>query len=88
MRLAPVAVESMLEAAHIYPRKGEQTSEAWNSLPLRTKLHTRDVFLMTVEAESLQWARATLIGQLRLRDVDGRQLAVPTALAIVGNERH
>ena len=47
------AVESVLEAAHIWPHKGEQTNEVWNGLLLRADLHTLfDLLHLTVEADT------------------------------------
>ena len=46
--------EQALEAAHIYPYKGDDTNKIWNGLILRCDIHTLfDLYLLTIEPEKL-----------------------------------
>lgn len=74
------AVESVLEAAHIWPHKGEQTNEVWNGLLLRADLHTLfDLFHLTVEADSLQVRVSPALQATEYEALDGTVLTVPSA---------
>lgn len=71
----------MLEAAHIWPHKGEQTNEVWNGLLLRADLHTLfDLFHLTVEADSLRVRVSPVLKGTEYEALDGTVLTVPSTL--------
>lgn len=75
------AVESVLEAAHIWPHKGEQTNEVWNGLLLRADVHTLfDLFLLTVQADSLTVRVSPVLRGTEYEDLDGRVPTAPSTL--------
>lgn len=79
--ISGTAVESVLEAAHISPHKGEQTNEIWNGLLLRADLHTLfDLFLLTVEADSLRVRVSPALAGSEYADLEGQALLVPATL--------
>lgn len=74
-------IESVLEAAHIYPHKGEHTNETWNGILLRADLHTLfDLFMVTVEADSLRVRVSPSLDGSEYADLDGQLLSLPETL--------
>lgn len=72
------AVASVLEAAHIWPLKGEHTNGIWNGLLLRADLHTLfDLFLLTVDADSLEVRVSPALQDTEYAALDGRLLTAP-----------
>lgn len=79
--ISGTGVESVLEAAHIWPHKGEHTNEVWNGLLLRADLHTLfDLFLLTVESDSLRVRVSPALLGTEYEDLDGTVLTVPATL--------
>lgn len=75
------AIESVLEAAHISPYKGEQTNETWNGLLLRADIHTLfDLFQITVEATSLRVRVSPALAGSEYADLEGTVIATPGTL--------
>lgn len=79
--ISGTATESVLEAAHIKPHKGEQSNEIWNGLLLRADLHTLfDLFLITVEADSLRVRVAPSLAGSEYAEFEDTALTVPATL--------
>lgn len=75
------AVESVLEAAHIAPHKGEHTNEVWNGLLLRADIHTLfDLFLVTVEADTMRVRVSHALAGSEYESLDGVVLSLPGRL--------
>ena len=75
------AIESVLEAAHISPHKGEQTNQVWNGLLLRADIHTLfDLFLLTVEASTMRVRVAPLLAGSEYEALDGISIDLPVRL--------
>ncbi|WP_131105484.1 HNH endonuclease [Ornithinimicrobium sufpigmenti] len=75
------AIESVLEAAHISPHKGEHTNEVWNGLLLRADIHTLfDLFLVTVEATTMRVRISPALAGSEYESLDGDVLNLPGRL--------
>ncbi|WP_299518800.1 HNH endonuclease [uncultured Serinicoccus sp.] len=75
------AIESVLQAAHISPHKGEHTNELWNGLLLRADIHTLfDLFLVTVDANSLRVRVSPALSNSEYESLDGVIVSLPGRL--------
>lgn len=75
------AIESVLEAAHISPHKGEHTNKVWNGLLLRADIHTLfDLFLITVDADTMLVRIAPALAGSEYEPLDGATLNLPERL--------
>ncbi|HEL3785099.1 TPA: HNH endonuclease [Stenotrophomonas maltophilia] len=71
-------VVDALEAAHIQPYTGLKSNDVRNGLLLRTDVHTLfDLYLLTVNPDSLRIAVAPALQQSTYFELDGRQLSIP-----------
>lgn len=67
-----------LEAAHIRPYKGEDTSETWNGLLLRADIHTLfDLRLITVHPKTRKIIIAPKLKSTDYSDLEGKKLRLP-----------
>lgn len=70
--------EQALEAAHIYPYKGDDTNKVWNGLLLRADIHTLfDLYLITVHPETKEILIAPELKGTSYSEVDGKKLNLP-----------
>lgn len=75
------AIESVLEAAHISPHKGEHTNEVWNGLLLRADIHTLfDLFFITVDVDSMRVRVAPALRGSEYEALDGVAVNLPGRL--------
>ena len=70
--------EQALEAAHIYPYKGEETNRVWNGLLLRADIHTLfDLYLITVHSETKIVYIAPELKNTSYQQLNGREIKLP-----------
>jgi WD40 repeat protein len=70
--------EQALEAAHIYPYKGDDTNKVWNGLLLRADIHTLfDLYLITVHPETKEIRIAPELKGTSYSELDRKQLNLP-----------
>lgn len=70
--------EQALEAAHIYPYKGNDTNNVWNGLLLRADIHTLfDLYLITVHPETKEILIAPELKSTSYSKLHGKKLSLP-----------
>lgn len=70
--------EQALEAAHIYPYKGNDTNKVWNGLLLRADIHTLfDLYLITVHPETKEIHIAPELKSTSYSELHGKKLSLP-----------
>lgn len=70
--------EQALEAAHIRPYQGEDTSETWNGLLLRADIHTLfDLNLITVHPDTKEIIIAPELRSTDYSHLEGKKLRLP-----------
>lgn len=71
-------VVDALEAAHIQPYAGLKSNDVRNGLLLRADVHTLfDLYLLTINPDSLRIAVAPALQHSTYVELDGRQLSIP-----------
>ena len=75
-----------LEAAHIHPYFGQASNVASNGLLLRADVHTLfDLYLIAVNPGSMKIAVAPAIRQSSYAELDGKDLAAPSATELLAS---
>lgn len=70
--------EQALEAAHIYPYKGDDTNQIWNGLILRSDIHTLfDLYLLTIDPEKKTVCLAPELQNTSYRELDCKEIRLP-----------
>ncbi len=70
--------QQALEAAHIYPYKGNDTNKVWNGLLLRADIHTLfDLYLITVHPETKEIRIAPELKSNSYSKLHGKKLSLP-----------
>jgi DNA-binding beta-propeller fold protein YncE len=70
--------EQALEAAHIYPFKGDDTNKVWNGLLLRADIHTLfDLHLITIHPETKEIVIAPELKNTSYGELQGKNLCLP-----------
>jgi predicted restriction endonuclease len=73
--------EQSLEAAHIYPYKGDDTNKVENGLLLRADIHTLfDLYLIAVQPEAKEILIAPELMKTKYKKLNKRKLNVPKDL--------
>ncbi|MCC5634116.1 HNH endonuclease [Nostoc sphaeroides CHAB 2801] len=71
-------VEQALEAAHIFPYKGNETNKICNGLILRSDIHTLfDLYLLTINAETYKVSLAPELKHTSYSELDGKKISLP-----------
>lgn len=71
-------IEQILEAAHVYPYKGEHTNAVSNGLLLRTDIHTLfDLYLITIDSKTLTVMVSPELLGTEFEALHGKPLARP-----------
>lgn len=71
--------EQALEAAHIYPYKGDDTNQIWNGLILRSDIHTLfDLYLLTIDPEKKTVCLAPELQNTNYRELDCKKIRLPS----------
>ncbi|ESX10211.1 HNH endonuclease [Mesorhizobium sp. LSJC264A00] len=72
------AITDVLEAAHIYPYRGDQTNVASNGLLLRSDLHTLfDCGLVEIDPGTMRVVLSDRLRGSEYQSLDGQQVRVP-----------
>jgi WD40 repeat protein len=70
--------EQALEAAHIYPYKGDDTNQIWNGLILRSDIHTLfDLYLLTIDPEEKTVCLAPTLKNTTYRELNSKKIRLP-----------
>ncbi|MBP5976607.1 HNH endonuclease [Brasilonema sp. CT11] len=71
-------VEHVLEAAHIYPYKGDDTNKTWNGLILRADIHTLfDLYLITINPETKKVCLSPELKNTSYSKFEGKEIRLP-----------
>ncbi|MBD2564285.1 MULTISPECIES: WD40 domain-containing protein [Nostoc] len=79
--------EQALEAAHIYPYKGDDTNEIWNGLILRSDIHTLfDLYLLTIHPETNKVCIAPELQNTSYGELNGKTIRLPKDTTLYPNK--
>ncbi|MBO3463032.1 HNH endonuclease [Aetokthonos hydrillicola Thurmond2011] len=79
--------EQALEAAHIYPYRGDDTNEIWNGLILRSDIHTLfDLYLLTIHPETKKICLAPELQNTSYGELNGKTINLPKEITLYPNK--